>query len=189
MIGTGVEDVTVVRAGVRVLDEVTLGAADGELLVVLGPSGSGKSSLLRTVAGLDEVRSGRVFVRGRDVTGLPPGRRRAAMVFQASALIPFLDVSRNLGWGLRAQHLPEAEVRNRVGDRARSLRLGGCCRGGRASCPRGSGGWPGSGARWSRCPTSSCSTSRSPASTPPSGHGCGGRSSPSSAPACGCSTT
>jgi len=124
MIGTGVENVTVVRNGVPVLDDVTLGVADGELLVVLGPSGSGKSSLLRAMAGLDDVGSGRVLIKGRDVTALPPGKRRVAMVFQAAALIPFLDVSRNLGWGLRAQRLPEPEVRARVSGRVRQLRLG-----------------------------------------------------------------
>ena len=120
---TGVEGVTVVRAGATVLREVTLRAADGELLVVLGASGSGKSTLLRVLAGLDEVSSGDVLIRGRRVTGLPSGERRVAMVFQASALIPFLDVSRNLGWGLRVQHRPEAEVQERVGGRARQLRL------------------------------------------------------------------
>ena len=123
MTGTGVERVTVIRDGTPVLRDVTLRAADGELLVVLGSSGSGKSTLLRALAGLDQVSSGEVIIRGRNVTGLPPGRRRVAMVFEASALIPFLDVSRNLGWGLRVQRLPETEVRERVSGRARQLRL------------------------------------------------------------------
>lgn len=124
MADTGVEGVTVVRGGATVLHDVTVLAGDGELLVVLGSSGSGKSTLLRAVAGLVEVRSGEVLVRGRRVTRLPPGERHAAMVFQSSALVPFLDVAGNLGWGLRAQHRPEAEVRERVGGRARQLRLG-----------------------------------------------------------------
>jgi multiple sugar transport system ATP-binding protein len=124
MTGTGVRGVTVVRGGTAVLRDVTLVAEDGELLVVLGASGSGKSTLLRVLAGLEEAHTGQVTVQGRDVTGLPPGRRRVAMVFQASALIPFLDVSRNLGWGLRTRGVPEPEVRDRVGDRVRQLRLG-----------------------------------------------------------------
>ena len=124
MTGTGVERVTVVRGGTTVLRDVTLQAADGELLVVLGTSGSGKSTLLRALAGLDEITSGDVVIKGRRVTGLPPRERRAAMVFQASALIPFLDVSRNLGWGLRVQGRPEPEVRGRVSGLARQLRLG-----------------------------------------------------------------
>ena len=124
MTDTGVQGVTVVRGGTTVLRDVTLLAADGELLVVLGSSGSGKSSLLRAVAGLDEVSSGDVLIRGRRVTRLPAGERRVAMVFQSSALLPFLDVARNLGWALRVQHRPEAEVQERVSGRARQLRLG-----------------------------------------------------------------
>ncbi|SNS85960.1 multiple sugar transport system ATP-binding protein [Geodermatophilus saharensis] len=124
MADTGVEGVTVVRGGTTVLRDVTLLAADGELLVVLGPSGSGKSTLLRAVAGLDEVRSGDVLIRGRRVTRVPSAERHVAMVFQSSALLPFLDVAHNLGWGLRVQHRPEAEVQQRVSGRARQLRLG-----------------------------------------------------------------
>jgi multiple sugar transport system ATP-binding protein len=124
MTGTGVERVTVVRGGTTVLRDVTLLAADGELLVVLGASGSGKSTLLRALAGLDEIASGDVVIKGRRVTGLPPRERRAAMAFQASALFPFLDVSGNLGWGLRVKGRPEPEVQERVGGLARQLRLG-----------------------------------------------------------------
>jgi multiple sugar transport system ATP-binding protein len=123
MIGTGVERLTVVRGGTAVLREVTLQAAEGELLVVLGASGSGKTTLLRVIAGLEQPSSGEVVIRGRQVTGLPPGQRRVAMAFEASALIPFLDVAHNVGWGLRVQRLPEAEVQHRVSGRARQLRL------------------------------------------------------------------
>jgi multiple sugar transport system ATP-binding protein len=123
MTGTGLEGVTVERGGTPVLRDVTLQAADGEVMTVLGSSGSGKSTLLRALAGLDAIGSGKVFVKGRDVTGLPPGQRRLAMVFEASALIPFLDVSHNLGWGLRMQRLPEPQVQERVSGRARQLRL------------------------------------------------------------------
>ena len=123
MDGTGWERVTVVRNGTTVLRDVTLRAADGELLVVLGSSGSGKSTLLRVLAGLDKVSSGDVVIKGRTVTELPTEKRRVSMVFEASALIPFLDVSHNLGWGLRAQGLPEGDVVERVTGRARQLRL------------------------------------------------------------------
>src|SRR4051812_19284515 len=124
MTGTGVTDVSVVRAGTTLLRHVTLQAAEGELLVVLGASGSGKSTLLRVLAGLDAVDAGAVIIKGRDVTHLPPGQRRVSMVFEESALIPFLDVSRTLGGGLRVQRVPEAEARERVTGRARQLRLG-----------------------------------------------------------------
>src|SRR3712207_5876551 len=123
MTGTGVEAVTVVRGGTTVLHDVTLQAADGELLVVLGSSGSGKSTLLRAIAGLDPISAGEVTIRGRRVTRLPSQERRVGMGFQGSALIPFLDVSRNLGWGLRLQHRPEVEVETRVRRRAEHLGL------------------------------------------------------------------
>ena len=123
MTGTGVEGLSVVRDHTAVLREVTLQAAEGELMVVLGPSGSGKTTLLRVIAGLEQPSSGEVVIRGRQVTGLPPGRRRVAMVFESSALLPFLDVAHNLGSGLRTQRLPEAEVQHRVSGRARQLRL------------------------------------------------------------------
>jgi multiple sugar transport system ATP-binding protein len=123
MTGTGLAGVTVLRGGTPVLRDVTLTAEDGELLVVLGSSGSGKSTALRAIGGLDAVSSGEVLIKGRRVNELPPGPRRAAMVFEASALIPFLDVSHNLGWGLRVRGRPEAEVRERVGRRARQFGL------------------------------------------------------------------
>lgn len=123
MSGNGVQGLTVVRGGTTILRDVTLMAEDGELLVVLGPSGSGKSTLLRSIAGLDDIASGEVVIKGRPVTGLPTGGRRVSMVFQADALIPFLDVARNLGFGLRIQHRPGDEVEQRVTGRARQLRL------------------------------------------------------------------
>src|SRR3954454_11086287 len=123
MTGTGVERLTVVRGGTAVLREVTLQAAEGELLVVLGASGSGKTTLLRVIAGLEQPSSGEVVIRGRQVTGLPPGQRRVAMAFEASGLMPFLDVAHNLGWGLRAERLREAEAEHRVSGRPRQLRL------------------------------------------------------------------
>jgi multiple sugar transport system ATP-binding protein len=120
---TGVDGVTVIRNGAAVLRDVTLLAGDGELLVVLGSSGSGKSTLLRVIAGLARADRGEVLVRGRRVTDSPPGERHVSMVFESSALMPFLDVSHNLGWGLKAQRLPAAEVQQRVTGRARQLRL------------------------------------------------------------------
>jgi multiple sugar transport system ATP-binding protein len=123
MTGTGLEGVTVVRGGTTVLRDVTLMADDGELLVVLGSSGSGKSTLLRVLAGLENADSGEVFIKGRRVTGLSTSDRHVGMVFQGGALIPFLDVARNLGWGLKVQHRPDAEVQERVTGRARQLGL------------------------------------------------------------------
>jgi multiple sugar transport system ATP-binding protein len=120
---TGVRGVTVLRGDVVALREVTLLAGPAELVVVLGASGSGKSTLLRTVAGLLPVASGEVVVAGRPASSLPAGERRVAMVFESSALFPFLDVAGNMGWGLRARRVPQSEVDRRVAGRAGQFRL------------------------------------------------------------------
>jgi multiple sugar transport system ATP-binding protein len=120
---TGVRAATVLRGDVVALREVTLLAGPGELLAVLGASGSGKTTLLRTVAGLQRVRSGEVLVGGTPATTLPPPQRRVAMVFESDALVPFLDVAENMGWGLRARRVPQSEVDRRVAGRARQFRI------------------------------------------------------------------
>jgi len=125
MTRTGLDRVTVVRHGITVLRDLTLAAEDGELLAVLGPSGCGKSTLLRVVAGLTPVQAGEVHIGGRRVTQVPTQQRGVAMVFESSSLVPFLDVAHNLGWGLRAQRVPESEIGDRVSGRARQLRLSG----------------------------------------------------------------
>jgi multiple sugar transport system ATP-binding protein len=121
---TGLEDVTVVYAdGVTALHHVTLTAQQGEILAVLGPSGSGKSSLLKAIAGLVPVRSGDIYIADRQVTGLPPHERRVAMAFEQAALLPFMNVSGNLGWGPKLRHVPGAERDQRVTEQARGLGL------------------------------------------------------------------
>jgi|tagenome__1003787_1003787.scaffolds.fasta_scaffold20948955_2 multiple sugar transport system ATP-binding protein len=124
MPGTGLDDVTVLFGDVTALDRVSLLAEPGEILAVLGPSGSGKSTVLRAIAGLVPVRSGAVLIAGREVTTLRADERRLAMVFESSTVIPFLDVSENLGWGLQVRHVPPGEVDERVQAQARGLQLG-----------------------------------------------------------------
>ena len=99
---------------VLALDAVDLEAGPGELLVLVGPSGSGKSSLLRAVAGLDLPDAGRVEVAGQDVTDRPAGQRDVAMVFQALALYPHLTVEGNLDFDLAAGRVPAGERAQRT---------------------------------------------------------------------------
>jgi multiple sugar transport system ATP-binding protein len=84
---------------VRALDGLTLHVADGELLVLIGASGSGKTTTLRLLAGLESPTSGTVHIAGRDVTRVPPYRRNVAFVFQRPALYPHLCVRENLLFG------------------------------------------------------------------------------------------
>ncbi|HEY7706613.1 MAG TPA: sn-glycerol-3-phosphate ABC transporter ATP-binding protein UgpC [Gaiellaceae bacterium] len=105
---------------IRTLD---LDVADGEFLVLVGPSGCAKTTLLRTIAGLEEVTQGVITIDGKDVTDAPPRRRDVAMVFQNYALYPHMNVRKNLGYGLKVRRLPRAEVRRRVEEVASMLGL------------------------------------------------------------------
>ncbi len=103
--------------------DVSLTIHDREFMVLLGPSGCGKTTLLRGIAGLDQIDSGRIYIRGRDVTDLPPRQRQIAMVFQSYAVFPHLTVYENIAFGLRMQRVPAAELKKRVGDAAELLQI------------------------------------------------------------------
>lgn len=121
---TGLHDVSVnYGQDVRALDHVTVLAEQGQLVAVLGPSGSGKSVLLRAIAGLVPLAHGEVLIGGQRVTALPVERRNVAMVFESTALVPSLDVSKNLGRALAFRHVPRAKAQARVEAQARGLHL------------------------------------------------------------------
>ena len=107
-----------------VVEELDLEVADGELLVLVGGSGSGKSTILRMLAGLESVTAGTIHIGDRDVTTLPPRDRDVAMVFQDYALYPHMTVRENLSLGLRLRKLPADEIARRVGWAAEMLGLG-----------------------------------------------------------------
>jgi ABC-type Fe3+/spermidine/putrescine transport system ATPase subunit len=86
----------------------------GEFFTIVGPQRSGKSTLLRLVAGFTEPRTGRVVIDGEDVTGLPPGRRGIGLVFQDGALWPHVNVFEHVAAGLRARHMPVGEIQTHV---------------------------------------------------------------------------
>lgn len=116
------DHVAVSRAGVALLADVSLHVADGELVAVVGASGSGKTSLLRAVAGLDPS-TGRIAIGGVDVSGLPPSSRDVAMVFQESALFPNRSVRRNVSFPLEVRGRDEGEIHDRVLAEARALHI------------------------------------------------------------------
>ncbi len=93
---------------------ISLEVNDGEIMTVLGPSGCGKTTMLRVIAGLLEPDSGRIFFGERDVTALPPEKRRVGMVFQNYALFPHMDISENIGFGLRMRGSDKGHIRKRV---------------------------------------------------------------------------
>src|ERR1700758_2739207 len=96
---------------------------DGTFFVMLGPSGCGKTTTLRMIAGLELPTEGRVLLDGEDVTALPASARDIAFVFQLFALYPHMNVRQNIGFPLRCQNYPRAEVRRSVEETARLLRI------------------------------------------------------------------
>jgi multiple sugar transport system ATP-binding protein len=110
--------------GVRAVDELDLTIHDGEFFALLGPSGCGKTTLLRTIAGLETATGGRIRIGGRDVTGLEPGARDIAMVFQDYALFPHMSVRDNIAYPLRIKKVGRAERHTKAADTAEGLSLG-----------------------------------------------------------------
>jgi len=106
-----------------VLDRITLTVEQGQFFVLVGPSGIGKTTLLRCVAGLERLDAGRVLVDGRDITNLKPYRRNVAMTFESYALYPHLTVFENIASPLKARKTDPAEIRQRVSAVAELLRI------------------------------------------------------------------
>ncbi|MDU0968896.1 MAG: ABC transporter ATP-binding protein [Actinomycetaceae bacterium] len=114
--GLVVSDLSVTYGSHRALIDASLAIAPGQVTAVLGPSGSGKSSLLRAVAGLEPPAGGRVLVGGEDVTALPPHARGFGMMFQSGALFPHLSVGGNVAYGIAhgPHKLPADQRKQRV---------------------------------------------------------------------------
>ena len=107
------------------VDGVSLDIVAGEFFSLLGPSGCGKTTTLRMVGGFEYPTTGRVLLRGRDVTKDPPDKRAVNMVFQQYALFPHLTVGDNIAFGPKRQGLPKDETRRRVGEVLELVRLPG----------------------------------------------------------------
>lgn len=109
---------------VKVLHDLDLEVAEGEFLVLLGASGSGKTTALRMIAGLEPVTSGVITIAGRDVTNVLPKNRDVAMVFQSYALYPHKTVAENIGYPLKLRGLGRAERDAAIREVADQVRLG-----------------------------------------------------------------
>lgn len=109
--------------GVRAVSGVNIEVKDGEFVVLVGPSGCGKTTVLRMVAGLEEVTSGSVYLGDRQVEHVPPRDRDIAMVFQNYALYPHMSVADNMGFALKMRRVAKKEITRRVNDAAGVLAL------------------------------------------------------------------
>ena len=123
MSGVTLSNVIKKYGDVQVIHGIDLEIENGEFCVFVGPSGCGKSTLMRMVAGLEETTSGQITIGTRDVTRLDPSQRGVAMVFQTYALYPHMTVAENMGFGLRMNGVPKAEIANKVAEAARILKL------------------------------------------------------------------
>jgi len=99
-----------------VLENITFHVAEGEALVLLGASGSGKTTILRIIAGLEQPYTGKIILHNKDVTELPARERGVGVIFQSYALFPKMTVEKNIGYGLRIRHRKRKEVKKTVND-------------------------------------------------------------------------
>jgi multiple sugar transport system ATP-binding protein len=112
---------------ITAIEDFSLTIGDGEFLVLLGPTGAGKTTTLRLVAGLEKADAGSIRIGGRDVTRDEPAARDVTFVFQQYSLYPHLSAYDNLAFPLRspARRVPQEEIRRRIGEIAAMLRISG----------------------------------------------------------------
>jgi multiple sugar transport system ATP-binding protein len=108
---------------VKVLHETDISIEEGEFLVLVGPSGCGKSTLLNMIAGLEEVTSGDIAIKGRSMNAVRPAERNIAMVFQSYALYPNMNVAQNIAFGLEMHGVPKPERDKAVAQVAELLQI------------------------------------------------------------------
>ena len=99
-----------------VLEDINFEVSEGEILVLLGASGSGKTTILRIIAGLEQPYTGHIVLHGRDVTELPARERGVGVIFQSYALFPKMTVEKNIGYGLMIRRRRRKEIRQTVND-------------------------------------------------------------------------
>ncbi|CAN5218436.1 MAG: sulfate/molybdate ABC transporter ATP-binding protein [Nocardioides sp.] len=98
------------------LDDINVALPTGQLTALLGPSGGGKSTLLRIIAGLETADAGTVSIEGVDATTLPPQKRNVGFVFQHYAVFKHMTVAKNVAFGLEIRKRPKAEIKDRVAE-------------------------------------------------------------------------
>lgn len=105
------------------VDNLTLDIYEREFFSLLGPSGCGKTTLMRMLAGFEEPTQGRILLQGKDISGVPPYRRPTNMMFQSYALFPHMTVEKNIAFGLEQDNLSKADIRTRVDEMLRLVKL------------------------------------------------------------------
>ncbi len=119
-----VEHITKAFGDFKAVDDVSLKIYQGEIFCLLGASGCGKTTLLRMMGGFETPTSGKIFIDGEDMTGVPPYERPVNMMFQSYALFPHMNVEQNVAFGLKQDRLPKAEIQQRVATMLELVKMG-----------------------------------------------------------------
>ena len=98
----------------EIIKDISLDVYEGEFLTLLGPSGCGKTTILRMLAGFETPTSGEILLDGEDLIPVPANRRQINTVFQSYALFPHMTVCGNIAYGMKMQHIPDKEIKERV---------------------------------------------------------------------------
>ncbi|MGW9232118.1 ABC transporter ATP-binding protein [Pseudorhizobium sp. NPDC055634] len=117
------ENITKRYGDFTAVTNLSLDIYEREFFSLLGPSGCGKTTLMRMLAGFEEPTEGRIFLQGKDISGVPPYRRPTNMMFQSYALFPHMTVEKNIAFGLEQDKLPKGEIEARVQEMLRLVRL------------------------------------------------------------------
>lgn len=107
----------------EILHDIHLDVHEGEFLTLLGPSGCGKTTLLRLISGFEDPTQGSILIDNKEVNGLPPHQRHVHTVFQSYALFPHMSVFENVAFGLRCQKVPSPDIKKRVTDVLKMVKL------------------------------------------------------------------
>ena len=110
------QNITKSFGSVIAADDLSLVINQGEFFTLLGPSGSGKSSILRAIAGLQKLDAGQIYLRGEEISAEPPWKRNLGMVFQDYAVFPHMNVAENIGYGLRIANVDKTAARKKVSE-------------------------------------------------------------------------
>jgi ABC-type Fe3+/spermidine/putrescine transport system ATPase subunit len=119
------KNLTIRYGSTPVIRDFNLEVLDGEMVALLGPSGTGKTTVLKAVAGLIQPYQGEIFIDGQPVNNLPPEKRSAVMVFQKSLLFPFLNVAQNIAFGLRMRGRQDRDTRQKIQEIMQLTQLSG----------------------------------------------------------------
>ena len=123
MSGVTIQNVAKSFGSVEVIKDLNLSVPSGSFCVFVGPSGCGKYTLLRMIAGLDKTSEGSIQINGKEMVGVEPARRGVAMVFQSYALYPHMTVHENICFGLRMRRTFAEDTKTKLQDAARMLKL------------------------------------------------------------------